>query len=540
MTVRATGRLDSGPERGTVKKQPTTLSIAEFYHENTRYSPENLSSNVPDPLQRPALFKEYLSEKSVDLKPFLKGVSGPTVAAQKSRGTLRSLSRILYHTGGITDIVQGRGGTVYFRAAPSAGALYPIEIYLITSGIEGLADGAHSYSVRDHALVPVWEGDFTREIEEFCFRHPAAGRAKMSLVLTGVFRRSAWRYRERAYRRILLDAGHVLGNAVAYAAAEGLGATPLGGFFDAAMGDLLFLDREEEAVLLIAPLIQKKELAGTPVTSLFAFPSVRNASPGQPAEKGLMQLLHSGSSIVPGARILERMPHEPMKCPVFAGKTARPQAISLAPGGAAPGSASSDALAPSIGPVIRRRRSARSFGKGPVALKWVAAILRSAYAPVRPYLSVSDSTLDDWMFIDPTMIATYLVATRVDGLPAGVYRMDGPGSSLHAIREGDFSSELWNLCLGQDLARDAAAAVIHMADLPACVERYGDRAYRYLHIDAGHLGQRINLAAIGRDVAVSGIGGFFDAEVNALLDLPERVTTLYITLLGQPAGNVID
>jgi SagB-type dehydrogenase family enzyme len=234
------------------------------------------------------------------------------------------------------------------------------------------------------------------------------------------------------------------------------------------------------------------------------------------------------------------MPHEAMKCPVFAGKPARPHAIPLTPGGGAAGSAASDALAPSIGPVIRRRRSARSFGKGPVALSRVAAILRSAYAPVRPYFNASEPTLDDWTFIDPTMIATYLVATRVEGLAPGVYRLDGPGSSLHAIREGDFRSELWNLCLGQDLARDAAAAVIHVADLPACVERYGDRAYRYLHIDAGHLGERMNLAAIGRDVAVSGIGGFFDAEINSLLDLPERVTTLYITLLGQPSGSAVE
>ena len=167
--------------RGNLKKHPTTTSIAEYYHEVTKYSPENLSATVPDPLQKPPPFKEYLSEQAVDLKPYLKGApaSGSGDPAVGAHGVLRSLSRLLYHTGGITDIHEGRGGTMYYRAAPSAGALYPTEIYLATSGIEGLSDGVHSYSVREHALVPIFEGDFRGELVEFCFRHPAAARARM-------------------------------------------------------------------------------------------------------------------------------------------------------------------------------------------------------------------------------------------------------------------------------------------------------------------------------------------------------------------------
>ena len=135
------------------------------------------------------------------------------------------------------------------------------------------------------------------------------------------------------------------------------------------------------------------------------------------------------------------------------------------------------------------------------------------------------------------MITTFLVVTRVEGLVPGIYRLalDPAGDAVFLRREGDFQTDLWNLCLGQDLGRDAAVAVLHVADLPACVERYGDRAYRYLHLDAGHIGERLNLAAVARDVGVSGIGGFFDDEVNKLLDLPERFSTLYITLLGPQA-----
>ncbi|MEL6856204.1 MAG: nitroreductase family protein, partial [Cyanobacteria bacterium J06607_13] len=67
----------------------------------------------------------------------------------------------------------------------------------------------------------------------------------------------------------------------------------------------------------------------------------------------------------------------------------------------------------------------------------------------------------------------------------------------------------------------------------AAVNRYGDRAYRYLHMDAGHLGQRLNLAATHRKIGVSGIAGFFDDQVNELLSIPAAEAVLYITTIGR-------
>ena len=90
------------------------------------------------------------------------------------------------------------------------------------------------------------------------------------------------------------------------------------------------------------------------------------------------------------------------------------------------------------------------------------------------------------------------------------------------------------LCLGQNLGRDAGALIFHTADLGQAVARYGDRAYRYLHLDAGHLGQRLNLAAIQLGLGVSGIAGFFDDQVNEVLGIPDDEAVLYITTLGVP------
>jgi SagB-type dehydrogenase family enzyme len=90
------------------------------------------------------------------------------------------------------------------------------------------------------------------------------------------------------------------------------------------------------------------------------------------------------------------------------------------------------------------------------------------------------------------------------------------------------------LCLGQELGRDAGAVIFHTADLKTAIGQYGDRVYRYLHLDAGHLGQKLNLAAIRLNIGVSGIGGFFDDQVNDVLGIPSDEAVLYITTLGRP------
>ena len=76
--------------------------------------------------------------------------------------------------------------------------------------------------------------------------------------------------------------------------------------------------------------------------------------------------------------------------------------------------------------------------------------------------------------------------------------------------------------------------MVHTSDLKSAVSKYGDRAYRYLHLDAGHIGQRLNLAAIQLGLGASGIGGFFDDEVNKLLQLPPEQIIVYVTTLGRP------
>jgi SagB-type dehydrogenase family enzyme len=127
-----------------------------------------------------------------------------------------------------------------------------------------------------------------------------------------------------------------------------------------------------------------------------------------------------------------------------------------------------------------------------------------------------------------------VAVSGVTDLEEGCYYYAPKEQELRQIRFRNFRQELYYLCLKQNLGRDAAAVVFHTADLHRAIAHWGDRVYRYLHMDAGHLGQRLNLAATHLGLGVSGIGGFFDDQVNDLLGIPVDEAVIYITTLGFP------
>ena len=133
--------------------------------------------------------------------------------------------------------------------------MYPTEVYVATRGVAGLPDGLYDYQLLDHSLATVHAGDAVAALSRACFGHPSAREANVVVLLTGVWRRSSWRYRERGYRRALLDSGHVLGNLVLAAEAEGMRAVPLGAFRDGLVESLLDVRPEEEGPLVVVPLV---------------------------------------------------------------------------------------------------------------------------------------------------------------------------------------------------------------------------------------------------------------------------------------------
>jgi SagB-type dehydrogenase family enzyme len=169
------------------------------------------------------------------------------IAARRSRRdftgaslTQEQLSQLLWAAQGIT-------GERYRRAAPSAGALYPLELYVAT------AEGTYHYLPEGHRLEP-WQGEDVREaLWRAGLEQEALREAPAVFVLSGVYERTAAKYGDRAERYVHLEAGHAAQNLLLQAVALDLGAVPIGAFHDDQVREVLGLS-EEHAPLYLIPV----------------------------------------------------------------------------------------------------------------------------------------------------------------------------------------------------------------------------------------------------------------------------------------------
>jgi SagB-type dehydrogenase family enzyme len=496
-------------------------SIAQHYHDRTKYDPETLSqqSRALDFSTQPSNFKEYKIGTSIDLKPFL---SQPP--AKDSDTTLQRLSHLLYHSYGITGMIPYPGQPFYMRAAPSAGGLYPAEVYLISKGQETLPAGLYNYQVPTHSLCHFWSDHVWSALEEACLWHPALRATELALVITAVFNRSAWRYEDRAYRRIFLDSGHLIGNIELTGPSFDYRSHLIGGFWDEALNRLLYLDSQQEgaiAVIALADLLSvEQNLPQSPTT----LPSEVDATYPAITDGNLLSYCHHATEIhsaekIYGSGVLEHPTLDKYNFPFCQKVPVHCSPMNWHTQG-------QDVLE-----TIRQRRSTRRYSGSALKIDELFSILDFTYHPENYAIQGFESEPD---FFDLNLIESFVAISDVTGLEAGCYYYAVHAQELRQIRFNNFRRELYHLCLMQELGRDAAAVVFHTANLTTAIQRHGDRAYRYLHLDAGHLGQRLNLAAIQLQLGVSGIGGFFDDQVNELLGIPPEEAVLYITTLGRP------
>jgi SagB-type dehydrogenase family enzyme len=157
------------------------------------------------------------------------------------------LSQLLWAAQGVTATGYG----VKFRTAPSAGALYPVETYVVVHAAEEVEPGIYHYVVGDHELEQLEIGDFRRSSARAALDQEIAYRANVVFVWTAVFARSKWKYRQRAYRYIYLEAGHIAQNVALAAVALGLGSCQIGALYDDEANALLGVDGEEESTIYV-------------------------------------------------------------------------------------------------------------------------------------------------------------------------------------------------------------------------------------------------------------------------------------------------
>ncbi|GAA1025410.1 MULTISPECIES: SagB/ThcOx family dehydrogenase [Amycolatopsis] len=177
---------------------------------------------------------------TAELGPVLRGRTSVREFAQ-STVDFDALASVLHHAYAVNRPAGG-GQPRSFRTTPSPGGLYPLEVYLHATGVTGLRSGLYHYDPAGAVLRHLHDGDLTRDLAACYVQREIVTGARILVFLTAWFERATFKYGDRGYRFALLEAGHVAQNLGLAAAALGLGAVNLGGYFDHELDDLLRLD----------------------------------------------------------------------------------------------------------------------------------------------------------------------------------------------------------------------------------------------------------------------------------------------------------
>ncbi|QOR61788.1 nitroreductase family protein [Sulfurovum sp. ST-21] len=372
----------------------------------------------------------------------------------------------LYHIAGLSAKKSYPGIEYYLRINPSAGALYPNELYMQIRGVQGKQDGIYHFEVSSSSLTLLHKITDKEGIEPY-FGYKRAMKGYLFLV-SAVYWRSAWKYRNRAFRYALLDAGHLLGCIEASALLKPH-ATQIRYLIDRKKLNSMFGFTEREWFLGGASVAVP--VPGQEVNPLeFSLPYVDGSRTFE--ENEIIVQAYIESMTLSGCQ-------KQIKAPAF---TYEPQKLKE---------------------TIFTRRSQRQFDTQAITKGQFNYIMEILSQPV---LSDCDEEVSVYVFVN-----------RVLDMPLGLYK-DG-----EYLKYGDFSKEAGYLSLEQyNLSTQGALAFFLTSR---------GRNYQALYQKAGIVGHRLYIAANYLGLGCSGIGAYYDDEVNAFLENEEMV--LYALAVGE-------
>lgn len=231
------------------------LTIGERFHKETSVSWRGIIADFfrskPD---APPQYKTYRGTPRMQLpSPVHRGLAVED-ALRKRRSvrnysstpmSLADLSQLLWAAQGVT----GKTFEQLLRPAPSAGALYPYEIYIVAMNVDSLDPGIYHYSVRRHELELVKSGEFRNDVSGAALEQEMMGDADITFILSAVFNRTRHKYGDRGFRYIYIEAGHISQNIYLQAVSLGLGSVAVGAFHDDKTNELIGVDGETEAAI---------------------------------------------------------------------------------------------------------------------------------------------------------------------------------------------------------------------------------------------------------------------------------------------------
>ena len=233
-------------------------NLGDEFQTETKYSRNKNLGGELDWTNKPETYKTYPTNKTIQLpNPLQKATPTFSEVLQKRKSTrsfsTQPLSKVdlAFLIWAATGIQRAEHG-YEFRTAPSAGALYPIETYIATNNIQDIEKGIYHYNIKNHLLEEITLGNFGEKIAHAALDQEMCAEAAVVFIWTSIFRRSKWKYQQRAYRYIYLDAGHIAQNLALASASITCGSCQVGAFFDDEVNSILGIDGIEESTICLS------------------------------------------------------------------------------------------------------------------------------------------------------------------------------------------------------------------------------------------------------------------------------------------------
>ncbi|HIQ27292.1 MAG TPA: SagB/ThcOx family dehydrogenase [Sulfurovum sp.] len=422
-----------------------------WYHATTKHSYNSVRTN-PNRIEwedQPSTYKNYpdsYKKVKLDLE--------------------RKEDNFLYHIAGLTAKKSYPSGEYYLRINPSAGALYPNELYFQVRDVEGIKDGIYHYEVSSSSLTLLQNITQEEGLEPY-FGFATAMQGYLFLV-SAIYYRSSWKYKNRAFRYCLLDAGHLLGSIEAAALLKPF-SVQMNYHIQREKLNRMFGFEDREWFLAGATM-------GMPVNNTtinpieFELPYVDGSRSFEKNE--LIEQAYAETLVLKGCK-------SQIEEPKFTYNTTK------------------------LRETLFTRRSQRGFSEGAITKGQFNYIMEVIQQPI-------PSDCDE-------EVSVYIVLNRVLNMPLGLYK-DGT-----YISYGDFAKQAGYLSLEQySLSQQGAMAFFLTSK---------GKNYQALYQKAGIIGHRLYVVSLYLGIGCSGIGAYYDDEVNEFVGNDEMV--LYALAIGK-------
>ncbi len=495
------------------------------YHDGTKHSAWSIRNNPHflDWANRPLPFKIYPEIDPLKLPANVSqtGVSALSAISQQAEPVgdavpaLADLARILYFSAGITKSRTFPGGEIHFRAAACTGALYEIELYVVCGDLPDLAAGVYHFGPADVSLRLLRAGDFRGNLVQATAAETATAHAPASIICTGTYWRNAWKYQARTYRHFGWDNGTLLANLLAVSTASGLPAEVVLGFVDEDVNRLLDLDTQREISFCMVPIgrIAQPLLPASRDVEPLRLKTI--ALSAREVEYPAMLEMHEASSLHSAEEVRQwRANADVIPAPAVTGQETRLQPLG-----------ENEEPRDTVEEVILRRGSTRMFDKSAaITLPQLSTILDRATRGLPADFLPPGAQLNE----------LYLIVHAVEGLAPGSYYFHRERNSLELLKQGEFRKEAFHLGLGQELPADACVDLFFVADLRRILDRYGNRGYRAVQLEAGTIGGRMYLASYAQRLGATGLTFFDDDVIDFFSPHAEGKSTIFLVAIGKP------